>query len=409
MLYDNAQLVSLYASAYQATKDPCFKTIVYETLEFVKRELTSDDGAFYSSLDADSEGEEGRFYLWKQEELRKILVGDAELVIDYYSVTKKGNWENGNNILFKSGSVKHLTEKYKISETQLATKILKAKEILLKERSERIRPALDDKILTAWNAMMLKGYVDAYRVFDDQDFLSSALKNAAFILQNVWKPGYRLDRNCKNGKSSINGFLDDYAFVIDAFIDLYQATFDEKWLIEAQQLTTYALTHFYDDKSGLFYYTSDIDPELVARKMEVADNVIPSSNSVMAKNLFMLGHYFYNEDYLNKSKRMLNNVKRDAIRGGAYYANWDILMGWYASDPCEVVITGNDFLPKRKEFDKFFLPNVFLAGGKEEGKLPLLKDRFIEGRTTIYVCQNKICKIPVIEVADAIRQILKLD
>ena len=406
MLYDNAQLGSLYAKAYQSTQNPYYTSVVYETLGFVKRELTSAEGAFYSSLDADSEGEEGRFYVWKYDQMRNLLNEDAGLIIDYYSVTKEGNWENGNNILYRSAPGQAIAEKFNLTLKELGDKISALKEILLRERSKRIRPALDDKILTSWNAMMLKGYVDAYRAFNEEDFLVSAKKNAEFILQNLKHPDHRLDRNFKNGRSSINGFLDDYAFTIDAFIGLYQATFDEKWLIEALQLTAYVLAHFYDDQSGMFYYTSGLDPALVARKMEITDNVIPSANSAMAKNLFILGRMFYNEDYLARSKRMLNNVKQDALPGGAFYANWDILMAWFANDPHEVVIAGDDFLSKRREFDQFYLPNVFLCGGREEGKLPILKDRFAEGQTTIYVCRNKVCKMPVNEVAEAVKQIL---
>ena len=408
MLYDNAQLVSLYSKAFQLTKNLCYQAVVYETTGLVKRELTSAEGAFYSSLDADSEGEEGRFYVWKFDELKRILNEDAGLLMDYYSLTEEGNWENGNNILYKPVPDKEMAELFGMPEEELMHRIRKAKKLLFEERSKRIRPALDDKILASWNALMLKGYVDAYRAFDDEDFLRSAVSNAEFILQNLKHDDHRLDRNFKNGRSSINGFLDDYAFTIDAFIDLYQATFDEKWLLEAQQLTAYALPHFYDERSGMFYYTSDLDPALVARKMEISDNVIPSANSAMAKNLFVLGRLFFNDDYLEKSKRMLNNVQQDTFRGGAYYANWDILMAWFASDPYEVVIAGGDCLSKRREFDKHYLPNVFLCGGKEESNLAILKGRFVEGHTTIYTCRDKVCKIPVSRVAEAMEQILAM-
>ncbi|MCX6281724.1 MAG: thioredoxin domain-containing protein, partial [Bacteroidetes bacterium] len=428
MLYDNAQLVSLYSNASRVTKNPSYKAVVFETLAFVKRELTSAEGAFYSSLDADSEGEEGRFYVWKYDELRKLLNDDAALVAEYYSATAEGNWEKGKNILYRSAPEINIAARHNLTLEELGDKISAVKEILLYERSKRTRPALDDKILTSWNAMMLKAYVDAYRTFDEQGFLLSAVKNAEFILQNLKKHDHhrtfdeqgfllsavknaefilqnlkkhdhRLDRNFKNGRSSINGFLDDYAFTIDAFIGLYQATFDEKWLIEAQHLTTYVMAHFYDARSGMFYYTSDLDPALVARKMEITDTVIPSANSAMAKNLFILGRFFYNDDYLEKSKRMLNNVKQDALRGGAYYANWDILMAWYASDPYDVVIAGENCFSKRIELDRHFLPNVFLCGGSKEGSIPLLKGRFISGQTTIYACRDKVCKMPVTEVA----------
>jgi uncharacterized protein YyaL (SSP411 family) len=407
MIYDNSQLVSLYSSAYQKTKNPYYKTIVYETLNFIERDLTSIEGAFYSSLDADSEGEEGIFYVWNKIELQKLLGKDFDLISDYFNITNGGNWEKKNNILYKTKSDKSIAKKYKITEKELLLTVLDAKKILLNERNKRIHPALDDKILTAWNGLMLKGYVDAYRIFDDDVFLNVALKNAEFILKKIKKKDSRLDRKYKNGKSSINGFLDDYAFTIDAFIGLYQATFNEKWLLEAQQLTDYSITHFYDSKSGMFFYTSDLDPSLIARKMEISDSVIPSSNSQMAKNLFILGQYFYNDDYIKKSKQMLTNVKEDALISKAYYANWDILMAWFASEPYEIAIVGNDYLKKRKEFDTYYLPNVFLSGGKKEGTLTLLENKYIEGQTTIYACQNKMCKLPETKVKTVVLQISK--
>jgi len=177
-------------------------------------------------------------------------------------------------------------------------------------------------------------------------------------------------------------------------------------MVVAQQLTNYVLAHFYDERSGMFFYTSDLDPALVARKMEMTDNVIPSANSAMAKNLFVLGRLFFNEAYLARSKRMLNNVKQDAFPGGAYYANWDILMAWFASDPFDVVIAGEDYLSNRREFDQYYLPNVFLCGGREEGELPILKGRFAGGKASIYVCRDKVCNMPVTEVSEAVKQIL---
>ena len=408
MLYDNAQLVSLYSTTYLQTKKPNYKTIVAETLDFIQRELTSTEGGFYASLDADSEGEEGKFYVWTKQELQKVLGEKAALVIDYYNVKEKGNWERGHNILFKSStSSKRIAAKYKITEEALAQQILEAKKILLNERSKRIRPNLDDKILTSWNALMLKAYLDAYRAFGNQDYLDKALKNADFISQKMMASDYRLDRNYKNGKASINGFLDDYAFTISAFVALYQTTFDEIWLTRARQLTEYTIQHFYDATNAIFYYTSDVDPVLIARKTEVADNVIPSSNSEMAKNIFILGHYFHNDAYIDQAKKMLNNVKENTLQHGAYYANWAILMAWFVVPPNEVAIVGNTFEAKQKEFNQYYLPNVFLSGGKTEGTLPLLEDKLVKGETTIYVCQNRSCKLPVKEVDKALKQLVK--
>ena len=407
MLYDNAQLVSLYSAAYQQTKNPKYKVVVCETLDFIQRELTSKEGGFYSSLDADSEGEEGKFYVWTNAELQNALGSKADLIIDYYNVTEAGNWEKGHNILLKSDNDKKIADKYNITEDELKGRILEAKKILLKERTKRIRPGLDDKILTSWNALMLKAYIDAYRTFDDKKYLDFALKNAEFINTKIKSADNRLYRNYKNGEASINAFLDDYAFTIAAFISLYQTTFNEKWLTDAQQLLEYTITHFYNKTSGMFYYTSDIDPALIARKVDITDNVIPSANSEMAKNLFILGKYFYNDDYIKKSEKMLSNVKQNALKGGAYFANWDILMTWFVSEPYEVAIVGKDFDAKLKELDKYYLPNVFVSGGENEGTLSLLESKLIKGQTTIYVCRNKACKLPVNEVKEALKQISK--
>jgi len=407
MLYDNAQLVSLYSSAFQQTREINYKMIVSETLDFIQRELTSDEGGFYASLDADSEGEEGKFYVWKQSELVQILGDQADLIMEYYNVKENGNWENDQNILYRSDEDKLLSDQYKITENDLKKEVLKAKEILLKERMKRIPPALDDKIITSWNALMLKSCIDAYTVFDNKIYLELAMRNAHFINTKIRQADYRLYRNYKNGKASINGFLDDYAFTVAAFIALYQSTFDEKWLEDAKLLADYAIAHFYDIHSGMFFYTSDLDPELIARKMETSDNVIPASNSEMAKNLFILGHYFCSDDFISKSRKMLDNVKQNTLNGGPYFANWDILMSWFASPPYEVAILGNEYETRLKEFHRYYLPDVFLSGGKKEGRLSLHEGKLVDGQTTIYVCQDKTCRMPVTEVQEALKQIFE--
>jgi len=410
MLYDNGQLVSLYSYAYQLTQNPLYKTVVYETLEFVERELTfpgtpGGGRGFYSSLDADSEGEEGKFYVWTGAEIRELLGKDAPLMTDYYNVTAGGNWEKGRNILYRLKTDEAFAAEKKISADGLLETVNKAKKRLLAARSKRVRPALDDKILTAWNALMLTGYVDAYRVFAEERFLKPALENAAFIIHNMMADDGRLNRNFKDGKSSINAFLDDYAFTIGAFISLYQATFDEQWLFRAEKLVKYTLAHFYDETGGMFYYTSDLDPALIARKMEITDNVIPASNSRMAVNLYLLGLYFENDDFLKKSRHLLNNVKPDLVRGGPYYANWSLLMTYFLHPPAEVAILGDEWDARRKELDRHFLPYMILMGGKKEGRLPLLKNKLIAGQTTIFVCRDKTCRLPVTETREALKQL----
>jgi uncharacterized protein YyaL (SSP411 family) len=405
MLYDNGQLVSLYSQAYQITKKPLYKEVVTQTLDFIKRELTNDNGSFYSSLDADSEGVEGKFYVWTKEELAAVLQDEKVLTVfsDYYEMTNKGNWEH-SNILYRKKEAADIAKKHQISVEDLTELLEKAKTQLLAAREKRVRPGLDDKVLTAWNALMLKGYVDAYRAFGESAYLDAALKNANFIINEILQKDNRLNRNYKDGKSVINAFLDDYALTAEAFIALYQVTFDEKWLFKAKDLMTYVNAHFFDAQSGMYNYTSDLDPALVARKKEMADKVIPASNSVMAKNLYLLGLYFYDADFLDKSKQMMHNVTQTIIDNEQpnFYSNWCSLYGMMVNPPYEVAIVGKDYASLQKDWQAQYLPNAILLGGAKEGSLELLQSKLQEGETFIYVCQNKVCKFPVQEVAAAV-------
>lgn len=405
MLYDNSQLVSLYTHAYQQTKNPLYKKTVYETLEFVKHELTSAEGAFYSSLDADSDGEEGKYYVWTKAEIEKALGADADVFSIYYNITEEGNWEHGKNILLRHEPDESIAKKLGLMVNELTTKIDAGKEKLMKVRNNRVKPGLDDKIISSWNALMITGYVDAYRAFGDDSFLNTAIANAKFLLKHAIAKNGEMTRNYKNGKSTIHALLDDYAFTITAFINLYQATFDESWLQEANTLTAYTIEHFFDEKSRMFFYTQNQYANLISRKMEIADNVIPSSNSQMAKNLFLLGHFFYNEDYIGKAKQMLINVEEDVEKNIYFYTNWGILQALFSKPLYEVAITGNDCISKLKEFDQHYLPQTIYLGSKEQSRLTLLKNKLIAGQTTIYVCLDKTCKLPVTEVSKALMQI----
>ncbi len=407
MLYDNAQLVSLYSDAYLITKNPLYKNVVLETLDFVKRELTHEEGTFYSSLDADSttpEGklEEGAFYVWTKKELETLLPEDYNLFADYYNINNYGLWEHGNYVLIRKASNKEIAEKYNLSIDELTNKISHWKTLLLKHREKKDRPRLDDKILTSWNALMIKGYVDAYRVFGDDTFLNSAIKNAEFIITKQLKPDGGLFHNYKEGKSTINGYLEDYAATIEAFLSLYESTFDEKWLNNARNLTNYTFDHFFDDSSKMFFFTSNEDTSLVTRTIEYRDNVIPASNSMMAKSLFKLSHYFDNEAYANTAKIMLNNVLPELSQYPSGFSNWLDLKLNYTQKYYEVAIVGKDAKNKISELNKTYLPNKLLIGSTSENNLPLLKNRYVDDNTLIYVCVNKACKLPVTEVNDAI-------
>ncbi len=253
---------------------------------------------------------------------------------------------------------------------------------------------------------MLKGFTDAYRVFGKKEYLDYALKNADFISSAMLQHDNRLYRNFKKGKATINGFLDDYSFTIAAFIALYRATFNEKWLQLAGDLTEYTLEHFYDKQTGLFYYTSRLDPELVVRKYDISDNVIPSSNSSMARNLFALAGYFDKMEYAEIAKRMYAHVQENVICHGKFYSSWAQLLVSMVYEPHEVVIAGEKALEKLGELEKYYLPGIILAGATSQSNFPLLENRHVPGKTFIYVCKNKVCRQPVQTVDEALEQLL---
>jgi len=405
MLYDNGQLISLYSEAYKLTKDPLYEHVVHQSLEFIEREMTDSSGGFYSSLDADSEGEEGKFYVWTAEEIDSLFTDEWENfhIKQYYNILKNGNWEH-NNILLRKSTDTEFAHHHDVDADKLKALVKKAKSTLMAERAKRIRPGLDDKILTGWNALMMKGYIDAYSAFGKSEYKEKALANANFIVENQLQDDYRLHRNYKNGKSSINAFLDDYAITIDAFLHLYQISFDESWLDIATGLTDYAIEHFFKESNSMFNFTSDLDPPLVARKSVLADNVIPGSNSIMARNLKLLGELSYNKAYLAKSEQMLNNmietISQDNSPG--FYSNWCQLYIDMVYPPYEVAIVGPQAAQLNQLIQKSSSPTSIFLGGEVEGNLALLKNKLQEDRSLIYVCQNKACKFPVDNVEAAL-------
>jgi uncharacterized protein len=401
MLYDNGQLVSLYSEAYLKFQNPLYKEVVFESLEFIERELTAENGAFYSALDADSEGEEGKFYVWNEAELKLFICEDFDIFKDYYNINSKGLWEHGNYILLRKKTKKEITKKYKISIAALETKIQNWKSILMAERDKRIRPALDDKSLSSWNGLMLKGYVDAYMAFGEKKYLEVALKNAKFIANTQMQADGKLWHSYKDGRSTINAYLEDYAIVSSAFIRLYEATFDEIWLSRAEQLVNYALEYFYDKNSGMFYFTSRLDPELVARKMEINDNVIPASNSVMANVLYDLGTLLDKGEYRIKAIIMANNVKPDMEKYASGYANYANLMLKEIAPYYEVAIVGKEAHTKVMELNKKYVPNKLFVGSFENSSMELLQEKFVQGITMIYVCKNKVCQLPTSDIIKA--------
>lgn len=402
MLYDNGQLTSLYAEAYALTKDALYKEKVQETIEWLEREMMSEEGGFYSALDADSEGEEGKFYIWTKAEIEEVMGEDAAEFCKVFDFTEEGNWEHRNNVV-------HLESRNFIKDGLPISQEIKQK--LFNFRAKRVRPGLDDKILCSWNGLMLKGLVDAYRYIGNQNFLDLALKNANFLLEKMTikvttedgKEGRGLWHNYKNGKANIVAYLEDYASVIDSYTALYQVTFDEKWLNEAEMLTDYVIANFYDAEDEFFYFTDIQGEELIARKKEIFDNVIPASNSMMASNLYNLGAIIGRNGFIEISNLMLAKMKRVILTDPQWVTQWACLATQHSTPTAEVAIVGDNILIIRAEIDEMFFPNKVFVATKTVSELPLLQNRTaINNETTIYVCFDKTCQLPTTEVKKAL-------
>ena len=412
MLYDNGQLVSLYADAYLITKNELYKETILHTLQFVERELLDESGGFYSAIDADSldennKLEEGAYYVWTKPELEIILKSDFDLFAKYYNINSYGYWEHNNYHLIRNATDAEFSAEHQIPKRELKEKVKAWQNTLLKARKKKKYPRLDDKILTSWNGLMLKGYIDAFRVINDEHYLNVALKNATFIEQNLIKEDYTLFHNYKNGTATINGYLEDYGTIIDAFISLYEVTLEEKWLLLSKNLTDTCFDYFFNSTSCMFYFTSEKDSKLIARKIEVEDNVMPSSNSVMAKNLFKLSHYFENKYYLKTSKQMLHNMVNVIQNYGAAYSNWLDLYSNFTNNYYEVSICGENSKERLLEMNQKYIPNKLICGSITTSSLSLLKNRFVEGKTFIYICVNKACQLPTENTTEALNQIQK--
>lgn len=403
MLYDNAQLISLYAHAYQRTKNPLYKQVVYQTLGWAYREMMTPEGAFYSALDADSEGEEGKFYVWEKDELKETLgEADFKFAEDYYNINIKGLWE-GKYILLRTENDEEFAQKKGMDLADVQARATEINAKLLEKRSTRVRPGLDDKSLTSWNALMLTALLDAYQSFNEPLFLNGAILNARWIEKFQLEKDGSLNHSYKQGESKIDGFLEDYCFTIAAFTKLYEVTFNEDYLKKADLMAQYAITHFQDEKSGMFFFSSDAGGNLIARKMEITDNVIPSSNSAMAKSLYDLGILLDNAAYKEKAKQALANIYDGMDEYGSGYSNWGILALNLTHPYYEVAITGANWNEKLNEMNQYYIPNRLFMGAEKESNLAMLEGKFMD-ETTIFVCIEGACKMPTNTVTEALEQ-----
>lgn len=408
MLYDNGQLMSLYSVGYKISDKDLYKDVVYKIHEYIDSEMKDISGGYYSSLDADSKLDdgtyaEGEYYSWEKEELERIIGENFDLFSEYYNVNDNGFWEEENKyVLIRSISDIEFINKNKLDSATFQK--IKSEWIykLKLAKIDKKKPSLDYKIITSWNGLMISGYVDAYKSFNDEIFKNEAINAGEFIFKNLIKKDGGLHHNFVNGKSKINGYLEDYATVIQASLDLYEVTLNQKWIERALNLSEYVLSNFSGVESELFYFTSSQDEDLISRSVEFRDNVIPSSNSIMAKNLFRLYHYFDKQEYYEKAQNMSLSVTAEFETYPSGYTNWFDLIYNFKSNYYEIAVVGENSIKQVEEINKKYIPNKLIIGSKSENNLPLLKNRYVEGKTLIYVCVNKACKMPTEDLDEAL-------
>ncbi|WP_420627596.1 thioredoxin domain-containing protein [Candidatus Leptofilum sp.] len=400
MLYDNALLARVYLHAYQVTEEPLYRRIAEETLDFVVRELRHEAGGFYSSYDADSEGEEGKFYTWSAPEIEGYLGEDAELFKLYYGVTETGNWE-GTNILNIQKELDEVAWAAKMSEKEAAERLAAAKQKLYDIRAQRIWPGLDDKVLTAWNGLMLATFAEAGRVLNRPDYTETAVRNAQFLYKTMRTGDGRLLRTWKSGsEAKYNGYLEDYAYLADGLLALYQTTFDEQWFTWAHELAEMMRTHFYDADHGGFFDTSDDHEALIHRPKDLQDNAVPSANAMAAQVLLKLSLYLGNQNYWDVAETAVSSLYGAMVQHPNAFAHWLCTAVFITSQPKEVAIIGDPAAPDTQALIHTtfaaFRPNLMVAAGEASSQIPLLTERQrLEDKATAYVCRHFVCQQPV--------------
>jgi len=405
MLYDQALLAMIYIEAYQATGKEEYKNTAKEIFTYVLRDMTSPVGGFYSAEDADSEGVEGKFYLWREEEILKLLGKDeGDLFIKIFNVTKDGNFPEeieGGNIPYLKKPLYETAINMKISEKDLRERLEKSREKLFKERENRIHPHKDDKILTDWNGLMIAALSKGAQVFDEPAYLKAAHKSADFILNHMYKDG-RLLHRYRDGEGGIKGNIDDYAFFIQGLLELYETDFDVKHLQKAIELNDTLIRHFWDDRGGAFYFTPDDGEKLIIRQKEIYDGAIPSGNSVSMLNMLRLGRITGHSDYEKKSEEICKTFSREVNQLALAHTQLMVGLDFAMSPSCEIVIAGDmkseDTKDILRALRKSFLPDkiVILKSVEISHVAEFTKNLIvIDNKTTVYVCINHTCNLPV--------------
>lgn len=405
MLYDNAQLLKLFSLAHQHQPSPNYQRTVEQTIQFLDREMTGPQGGYYAALDADSPGGEGRFYTWTKEELQQLIpAAEWPLFADYYQVNERGYWEDEQYILWRGQADEAFAEAHGLSREELYSLVDQWRQQLLAAREERSRPATDDKQLTSWNALMIQGLVAAYRTFGRQAYLAKAEDCARWLREQQMRKNDRLWHTYRKGKASVEGLLEDYAQASAAWLDLYEVTSREAYLEQADQWVRRAQEHFRAE-NGFYDTRPKEDNTLIARSQETSDNVIPSANAVMARNLYRLGHYRGVKNYREEAESMLAALVPQLRQSPEGYYAWGELLLNFQAPHYEIAITGPEASEKLLALGSYYLPHCLIAASNQASEYPLHQGRFDAERTRLYVCQLGACKLPVREPAAAVEQL----
>jgi hypothetical protein len=414
MLYDNALLSRVYTEAFLATGNEFYKRIAIETLDYVTREMTDGSGGFYSTQDADSEGEEGKFFVWTPAEVTALLgEEDAQLFNRYFDVSEMGNFE-GHSILHVEEDVDVIARLMRVSRERLVETVERGRPVLFDARERRVKPYRDEKILTAWNGLMMRSFAEASRAFDREDYLEIATRNAEFLLTNLRRDG-RLLRTHKDGESKLNGYLEDYAYVIDGLLSLYEASFDPRWFEEARALAETMIAQFWDTEAGGFFFTSADHETLITRTKDFYDNAIPAGNSVAASALTRLSLLTGEDRYRRMAETVLGLMKATMMRAPTAFGYLLSALDLFLASPYEIAIIG---APEAEEtramvnaIFKRYLPNKVVAFAAEADSeaartIRLLEGRGrIDGKATAYLCRNFYCEAPITSAAALVERL----
>ncbi|RCL69514.1 MAG: thioredoxin domain-containing protein [Cryomorphaceae bacterium] len=412
MLYDNAQMLSLYSKAYKRSNKEVFKNQIDNIFNFLESNLTNQDGLIFSSISAvteiGSEKIEGDYYVWDKQKIRDLLSKDFDLFQDYFNINGKGLWEKNKYVLKRENDDEYFTKKFNISQKKLETKISQSINILRTSRKNREKPITDKKILTSWNALTIIGLSDAYKSTGDKKYIEKAKNIIEAIEKSLLNDDLILKRSLSISNEGIF-FLEDYSYLISAYINLYQSTFDYTYIDKAEDLTKKTLLLFKADNSSFLKFSSDQSLLFSDNLFVNQDAVMPSANSVMCKNLFLLSHYTGNRNLSETGKSMLTEISNEMINNSLDYMNWMNVALDYNDSFYEVVISGKKSFEMAQKITEMYLPNILIAASKTDSDKYLLKNRYIKGDNLIYVCVNNTCKFPVNDVKKALELITTKD